>query len=195
VLHAGRLPVGEPWRQEFRIEPGPDTPELVLGEPMAECEYPATTTLRRSPDGIFLLTLEVRPEQAAGDLYCRIRVPVATPEKWRPLQVAVSAKVGMEFRAIPERMFLAATDRQGGERTFHLRLLGPAGTDLNPDAVSWDGAPPGVSFRLGKAAENTVPVTMAFGEELDGALRAQNPIRIAFRHPGAEPATLILIHP
>jgi hypothetical protein len=193
VLYAGRLPVGKTWRQEFRIEPGPDTPDLALGEPTATGNYPVTAALQRSPDGTFRLAVEVRPEQAVGDLSCLIRMPVETPDGWGPVQITVAAKVGMEFRAIPERMFLTATDGTGAERTFHLRLLGPEGTALDPVAISWDAAPPGVSFRLGEVAGNTVPVTLAYDDSLVAALRTPNPPRIVFRHPGAAPATLVLL--
>lgn len=192
VLYAGRLPVGKPWRQEFRIEPGPDTPELVLGEPTTECACPATTTLRRAPDGSFLLALEIIPEQAVGDLGCLVQVPVESPEGWGPLRIAVAGGVGMEFRAIPGRLFLAATGGEPAERPFHLRLIGPEGTAIDPESVAWE-APEGVSCRPGPAVGNTMAMALRYDDGVVAALRSTDPPQVVFRHPGAAPATLVLL--
>ena len=188
-VHAGRLPVGEPWSHTFRLtctEAG-----IRLDQPAVESNYPVEATLEPAagkPHGCEL-RLALTPQAANGDLKCVIRVPVtgADAGKDEHVELTLTAAVGGTLVVFPAAVSVPATSDKPVRRAFSLKLVGGEGLAFDARHIRWDKVD-GVTIDFGQGEAQSILATATFAPRFVSGDTA--PRTITFRLPGASPATL-----
>ncbi len=90
LMYIGRIELGTYCKREFLVVPLEKGTEF--GEPLSECNYQVKITSSKSEKGLGVI-FEFTPDKNAGDMKCKIKIPVLKPEGWPSLEIIVSASI------------------------------------------------------------------------------------------------------
>jgi len=185
ILYGGRLTVGKAWEYAFTLEPY-QRKAVELGKPIIQFNYPVKAEIR--PDaGNYKLILSLTPDKAKGDLRGKLLLPILKPTGWKNIEIRVHAKIGMDFKAVPSKLFFTESPELV-KKTFQLRLMGAA-NPINARFIRWKEYK-GVDIKLGEANSNTISMTATFSSDFIKMLADGPGFPLKFTYPEAEDALI-----
>lgn len=185
TLYAGRLKVGDLWRQVFEIVP--TAPNVELDSPIVDCAYPLKAYLSRRENGHYLVECRLTPFDAGPDLNAKITLPVRAPSEWEPLVIRVSATVGKGLLPLPDKIHLPSRISGPTTLSLKLRLLGGMPGEPKPNQIFWDDTP-GMDVSFTPEGETDVQAHIVFSENLALSVEPGKTMELEFHYPQARPA-------
>jgi len=184
LQNIGRLKLGERKILAFRISPVAS--KFELGVPEFDSAFSATAKTQPGPGGSSDLEIAIEPPSKSGDFRLKVRIPIVQPKGWKPVEVLIAGKAGIELAAIPSRLKVAQQAGGAGTADFSLRILGEADA-LAENSLAFE-LPDGVACQAlpGKPSSRE----MLFELKLDGrAMRklqeAEMKVSVAHKPSGA----------
>ncbi|OGV62373.1 MAG: hypothetical protein A2283_17740 [Lentisphaerae bacterium RIFOXYA12_FULL_48_11] len=190
TIHVGRIATNTCWAQSIELKA--NNPDVKLGEPVTQSNYPIKTIIECTGQKTtaYKLHLSLTATNSSGDLQCLILIPVITPTNNPTLKVNISGKIGTELIATPGIFRLAVSDTPV-RRNITLKVLGEKTYVLNPSEV----IPPkhiGISCEAKQNSDgHCIDIAVTFSPEFTKELYAEETLVLAFSLPGISSATLI----
>lgn len=186
-LFGGRL--RKNVKKSFYFSLIPTEKDCRLGEIITKSNYPVEASLVEKPGGRYQAIVSVTPEKNLGALDCKLFIPVTSPTGWKPIELHLTAKVGISLYAVPGKQVFTLPITNSVVKKFRLCLVGAQKNALKPEKISWDKVK-GVEIAFGKTTANSINVTATFKKEFFAELSKKGKISIKFKFPDASTAQL-----
>ena len=188
TLDAGRLPLMKPWNQTFQVQG--TSPDLKLGKPEIESNYRTGAILERAEKaGMYRLEVRLEPVQQSGDWKCKVKIPVTTPTNHAPVEIMVTARLGLKLIAVPSIAYLQVSEKPVARR-FRLRVLGRGGPEPRPESLKLPQVA-GISFSVLPGPKSTgLILATTFSPDFTKQLAADENTSFTVSLPGVASAII-----
>ena len=155
-----------------------------------DSNYRAGARLERAAKaGSYTLEIALQPPQRSGDWKCRVEIPVNTPTNHVPLEIMVTAKLGLKLIAVPSVAYVQTSDTPV-ERRSRLRVLGQGGVEIQPQSLELPHIA-GVSFSVTPEPKGPgVVLTTTFSPDFTKQLAADGSSTYTVSLPGVASAAI-----